>query len=96
MAMAVMRTIFDEAKVQTDTDTAKRVAGHASRSLDEKRISGALELFNVMPGVATQVTDWDSDPDLVLSRNGYVIDLRTGRDRDATRNDLMLKTLGVD
>lgn len=96
MAMAVMRTIFDEAKTQPDPDTLKRVAGHASRSLDEKRIRGALELFNVMPGVATQVTDWDSDPDLVLSRNGYVIDLRTGRARDATRNDLMLKTLGVD
>ena len=79
--------------IQHDEDRRK-LAQHALYSEREARINGMIKLAIVLPGIAVQPVDLDSDPMLLNCLNGTV-DLRTGELLEHNKSHLITKIAQV-
>lgn len=79
-----------------DLEHRKRVALWAIRSEDSRRVNAALALAAVQPQLAVTADQFDRDPNMVVTRNGYAIHLPTGQARAARHNDLATLQIGAD
>lgn len=95
-AAGVLRDIYAEARAIDDTELAKRVAAHATKSLDIHRVKAAVEMMRSIPGVSFTADEADTDKMALQARNGVHINLRDGTTRAVTMEDLMLHTTGCD
>jgi len=93
-AMNVMHDIHKEARQAGAVDEMKLLYTHAARSLNEANISAAISLYKSFKGVSVSASELDADFMLLGVRNG-VIDLRTGKLRDAKRTDLVTKIIDI-
>ena len=93
-AMNVMHDIHKEARQAGAVDEMKLLYTHAARSLNEASISAAILLYKSFKGVSVSASALDADPMLLGVRNG-VVDLRTGKLREAQRTDLVTKIINV-
>ena len=93
------RSILDEARDHLsqpgiDPDTAKKdadaLAKWWSASESRSRIDAAVSLARSIPSVAVSVADLDTDPWL-LNCSNCTLDLRTGKARPHSRDDLITK-----
>ncbi|MDR3371204.1 phage/plasmid primase, P4 family [Rhodoferax sp.] len=94
-ATGVMRGIYDEAKQESHTGDAKRLAQHASNSLSLSRIAAAIELMKSCAGIPVAASELDANPFLIGVLNG-VVDLRSGEFRPATADDLITRRMNVE
>jgi putative DNA primase/helicase len=87
LAVDTAVSIFDEIRDSFDRDA---MMSHAKRSQSRKSIEAMVVLARSEPGVAVDLTDFDSDPWLFNVNNG-TLDLRTGELREHSREDLISK-----
>jgi putative DNA primase/helicase len=92
LAVDTAISIFDEIRDSIDRDS---MMAHAKRSQSRKSIEAMIVLARSEPGVAVDLTDFDSDPWLFNVKNG-TLDLRTGQLRAHSRADLISKLAPVD
>ncbi|MBC3886318.1 phage/plasmid primase, P4 family [Undibacterium griseum] len=93
-AMSVMHDIHKEARRAGAVDEMKLLYTHAARSLNEANISAAISLYKSFIGVSVSAPALDGDLMLIGVKNG-VIDLSTGKLREAKRTDLVTKIIDI-
>jgi P4 family phage/plasmid primase-like protien len=67
----------------------------ATHSLNAAATSNCLQQAQAFPGIVVEAQDLDDHPDLWVTRDGIVVDLRTGKERKAEPTDLITKRGGV-
>lgn len=87
LARALCRQASAEAKAQRKTKIAAAVAS-------KKTVAAVESLARADRRLAATPLQWDRDPDL-LNTPGGTVDLRTGRKRDARREDYITKRTAV-
>lgn len=92
IAVEAARLRYQCAASIDDLEQRRRAAVYAIRSEDKSRIDGALTMARSM----LAETNWLRDTGVVVSRNGYIIDLRDGSARPAHADDLAVQRLGAD
>ncbi len=94
-AKTTVRSINAEA-VNPDLDSAeaRALTSHAARSEAKNRMDAMIALAGSEPGIPVLPEELDADPDLLNCLNGTV-DLRTGRLRPHSRDDLITKLAPV-
>jgi len=88
LAKDVGRELKKEAATMTETEAAKRVFHFAFRSLNAPGITGLVDLARGIKGIPLDHELLDSDGWLLGVTNG-VVELKTGRFREADPGDLM-------
>lgn len=91
LAKEIPDWIFTAALAIDDPDTIK----FAAKSASSRGISAMLEMAKSEPGIPVQPSDHNRDPMLFNVANG-TIDLRTGKLREARREDLITQRCPVD
>lgn len=86
-------SIYTEASNSPDKDTRKRLAKHATSSESLNKMRAAIGVAESL--LTADIQDFDTDPLLFNASNG-VIDLRTGKLRDHSRDDLISQLAPVD
>src|SRR5215467_6367973 len=94
MAKATVRSIYQEAACQGETDLRAKLSKHAVRSEKRDQIASMIHLAKTQPGIPITPDDLDKDPMLLNVLNG-TIDLKTGKLREHRRNDLITKLAPV-
>lgn len=94
MAKRAARDIYVEASAVEDTDRQRALVKWAQQSQYLPRLKAAVELSKSEHGIVAETDDFDRDPMLVAVPGGRVIDLRTGDDRLAARDDMLTMRLG--
>jgi P4 family phage/plasmid primase-like protien len=95
LAKKVVRSIYAEARDETDAEKAKKLASWAYECEARSRIDAMLALAASEEGIAIEPDRLDTDPWLLNCKNG-TIDLRTGKLRPHDRADLITKVTPVD
>lgn len=93
-AKATVRGLYAEAAALPDEGARKALAKHASRSESAARREAMISLARSEPGIPVATAALDADPWLLACANG-TLDLRTGRLREARRDDLLTKLAPV-
>jgi putative DNA primase/helicase len=92
LAVDTAISIFDEIRDSFDRDA---MMAHAKRSQSRKSIEAMVVLARSEPGIAVDLTGFDSDPWLFNVNNG-TLDLRTSVLRPHSREDLISKLSPVE
>jgi putative DNA primase/helicase len=92
LAVDTAISIFDEIRESVNRDA---MMAHAKRSQSRKSIEAMIVLARSEPGIAVDLTNFDSDPWLFNVKNG-TLDLRTSMLRPHSRADLISKLSPVD
>lgn len=87
-----MKAIFREIE---DAPDRKAMFAHARRSQSRRSIENAIVLTRSEPGIAADLTDFDTDPWVLNVANG-TLDLRTGQLRPHAKADHMTKLAPVE
>jgi putative DNA primase/helicase len=93
-AKITIREIYQEAALLTNTETKKKLFGHALKSESKLGIENMLELSQSEQGISVHVNDFDNIPYLLNCLNG-TIDLRTGNLESHNRKDLLTHMINV-
>jgi putative DNA primase/helicase len=91
----MIRLILTEVDACTDDKLKKELKKWAYTSQSSARITAALQVAQSEREFALPIEALDANPDLVAARNG-VLDLSTGKFREALRADYITRRLGVD
>ena len=94
LAKQTVRQIYQEAGDTQDSGQRKALASWAQTSESKTRIDHLLQLARSEPGVPITADELDADP-MVLNTLGGLVDLRTGRVREAQPTDLCAKLAPV-
>ena len=89
-AKAIARSIYDEGVAVADNDLRVAIAHHAKSSHQAARLKAMVELAQSLPELVIEPGKLDAD-DLLLGVANGVIDLRTGKLRASTREDLLTR-----
>lgn len=84
---------FAHAQSFEDQDAIRREANFAVRSRNANSLNNMLSLAKHLPPIHNSSIKWDSNRDLLVTKNG-VVDLRTGILREGRRSDFI--THGID
>lgn len=90
MAKVVARNIYAEGESIADTDLRVAFAKHARNSHSKPRLDSMIELAKSIPEIVVPLSQLDSD-DLLLGVANGVVDLRSGKLRQANPNDLITR-----
>lgn len=94
---AMKHTIRTRKKL-ADLIDDKKVAEALRKALDQcessSRLGGALELTQDHPPIRTDISQFDTHPELLLAKNG-VLDLNTGAFRPSTPEDMLTLSAGT-
>lgn len=88
------RLLLQEASKIDDDDRRKKAAGAAIQAGNKTRIEAMINLAQCQGGIAASPTLFDSNPWLLGVANG-VVDLQTGKFREARREDYITKQMGT-
>jgi P4 family phage/plasmid primase-like protien len=97
-AQKALRCIYQEAQeafASGEIDRGRALNKWASSSQNKRQLDASVALLKSVPGVNTAECDWDSDPMVVQSNDGHLIDLRTGLARESTVSDRLYRALGT-
>lgn len=94
LAKAVTKEIYAEADACTDDDTRIAIAKFAKSSQKKERIAAMIDLARSIPDLVAPICSLDRDDWLLGVENG-VIDLRTGKRRESTQEDLITRQAPV-
>ena len=94
LAKRTARGLYSEAARCADESRRKAIVAHAMRSEKATAIAAFLKLAESDPRVAVLPHELDTDPWLLNCKNG-TLDLRTGRLRAPSPNDLITKVTPV-
>jgi phage/plasmid-associated DNA primase len=94
LAKRTVRGLYSEAARCADESRRKAIVAHAMRSEKATAIAAFLKLAESDPRVAVLPDELDTDPWLLNCKNG-TLDLRTGRLRAPSPNDLITKVTPV-
>ena len=94
-AKITIREIYQEAALLTNTETKKKLFGHALKSESKLGIENMVELAKSETGVSVHLNEFDNIPYLLNCLNG-TIDLRTGQLNAHNREDLLTHMINVD
>lgn len=94
MAQEVARSIYAEAREETDPEERTKIAKHAIASEAASRQRALLDLAWSQEGIAVAPEAWDADLWLLNCENGTV-DLRTGELTPHRREDMITKLAPV-
>ena len=95
LAKRAVRLILDEARHEQDDNRRAALAKWAGSSESATKIDAMLRLAQSEPGIALPPEAFDADPWLFNCLNG-TIDLRTGKLRPHSRDDLITKISPVE
>lgn len=90
MAKGVANDIYSEGELVADNDLRVAFAKHARSSHSKPRLDSMIELAKSIPEIAVPVSQLDSD-DLLLGVANGVVDLRSGKLRQANPSDLITR-----
>ncbi len=93
-AQEIPKLLLKEAAEIKDDDRRKKAAGAAIRAGDRSKLEAMIKLAECQSEIAASPTLFDSDPYLLGVSNG-VVDLRTGKFRQARKEDHITKQAGV-
>jgi putative DNA primase/helicase len=93
-AQEIPKLLLKEAAEIDNNDSRTKAAGAAIRAGDRSKLEAMIKLAECQPGIATSPTLFDSDPLLLGIANG-VVDLRTGKFREAQKEDYIIKQVGT-
>lgn len=93
-AKETVRSIYDEARAESDEAKRKALAEHARRSESAAQIKAMVKLAESDARVTRRVDELDRDPWMLTVENGTV-DLRTGNLREHARSDDITKLAPV-
>jgi putative DNA primase/helicase len=87
------KTIWGEVGQLSSSESQVSHAKWAVGSQNTDKLTAAIQNAKSEPGVAIRVAEFDADPLLLGVKNG-VVDLKTGRFREARRDDLITRGAG--
>jgi putative DNA primase/helicase len=95
LAARVAESISLEALQEQDEDRVKAILKFCNQSQNVPKLKSMLEMARSSPGVLVDADVFDPDNYLFCVQNG-VVDLRTGKLRDAQKSDLITKYAKLD
>jgi len=95
LAKQVAKSIFEEAKNETDEKAQKKLIAHAFISEGMKRLTSMVDVATTEPGITMSQSELDDDKYLLGVKNG-VIDLRTGKLLPSTKSQMITKRANVE
>jgi putative DNA primase/helicase len=93
-AQEMWKRWLQEAWQITDFERAKKAVGAATNAGNQKLLNAMISVAQTQIGIAAPPTLFDSDPLLLGVSNG-VVDLRTGKFREARKEDYIIKQAGT-
>jgi hypothetical protein len=95
LAQEIPKLLLAEAAGIESLHERSKAANAANRAGDAARLHAMIQLAGAQSTIATTPQMFDADPYLLSVKNG-VIDLRTGRFRDARKEDYLTKQTGTE
>jgi putative DNA primase/helicase len=93
-AQEMPKLFLQEASEINDVDRRRKAAGAAISAGNQKTLNAMISLAQSQIGIVASPTLFDSDPLLLGVANG-VVDLRTGKFREARKEDYIIKQVGT-
>lgn len=95
-AANVAQTYFDEAEKEKNDKRKTALIQHGRSCQRKSGLNDILELAQTMPGISVSASKLNQRENLIVTQNGYVIDLRTGNEVLPSKTDYITQFIPVD
>jgi P4 family phage/plasmid primase-like protien len=94
LATAVVQQLYGQAASMSNTHEAKALAAHATKSLSNNWLNNTVSLLKAQPGVEIRVARLNINDMQLGTRDGLLVDLRTGQVRAQRPDDYITMAVG--